>query len=252
MKKFLACVAFLVASAWSNPSVLGTQLQFEDGYLSIDTTKSCNVDTTYINCSLEKGLAYYSTLDTGYAVFFEPSAAKIQIFKYPSSEENLFAKNILDQVLRYEFLKWVEWGIVKMPKDSALHLMDWILGADGSEIGGLSIGYKKVCDVDPSQCRAVRVWGGGASAKIPEENIARLPKKKVLQNAESVNPGTTSLPQDSRLSPQSMGKIPPGTGFKAFDMNGIYLYRGSWLGVSKFQGRAVILKFENGRTAVFR
>ena len=250
MKFVFACILFLAVLAWSNPSILSTQLRFENGYLNIDTTKSCNVDTTYINCSLEKGLAYYSSLDTGYAVFFEPSIAKIQIFKYPPAQENLFATNKLDQVLRYEFLKWVEWGIVKMPKDSALHLMDWMLGSDGVDIGGLSIVYKRVCDVDPSQCRGERVWGG--SEGIPEEYVNRLPQKKVLLSAESENPGTTSLKREFSKAIQGVGTISPGIGFKAFDMNGIYLYQGTWQGKFKSHGRAVILKFENGKTAVFR
>ncbi len=246
MKQLLACVAFLAASAWSNPSILGTQLQFEDGYLNIDATKSCNVDTTFINCSLEKGLSYYSSLDTGYAVFFEPSIAKIQIFKYPLTEDNLFAKNKLDQVLRYEFLKWVEWGIVKMPKDSALHLMDWLLGTEGASIAGLSIVYKKVCDVDPSQCRAERVWGGSES--IPEEYVKRLPQKKVLLSAESENPGTTFF----RTKKQAMTQRLFGSDYKAFDLNGIYLYRGVWQGESRPHNRAVILKFDNGKTLISR
>ena len=250
MKFVFACILFLAVSAWSNPSILSTQLRFENGYLNIDTTKSCNVDTTYINCSLEKGLAYYSSLDTGYAVFFEPSIAKIQIFKYPPAQENLFATNKLDQVLRYEFLKWVEWGIVKMPKDSALHLMDWMLGSDGVDIGGLSIVYKRVCDVDPSQCRGERAWGG--SEGIPEEYVNRLPQKKVLLSAESENPGTTSLPHKSSKGIRDVGIVPQGTGYKAFDVNGVYLYRGMWQGVIESLNGAVILKFDNGKIAVVR
>lgn len=90
--------------------------------------------------------------------------------------------------------------------------------------------------------------GGGLS----DEEANRLPQKKVLLNAESENPGRTSLKRESRMSAQSVGKIPQGTGYKVFDMNGIYLYRGTWQGEFKSHGRAVILKFDNGRTAVFR
>ena len=54
------------------------------------------------------------------------------------------------------------------------------------------------------------------------------------------------------MSSQSVGKIPQGTGYKIFDMNGIYLYRGTWQGEFKSPSGAVILKFDNGRTALFR
>lgn len=72
VKSMMLCVLFAAVLAWSNILTLSGVLSFDKGYLNIDTTKTCNVDTTYINCSLEKGLAYYSTLDTGIAVFFQP------------------------------------------------------------------------------------------------------------------------------------------------------------------------------------
>ena len=90
--------------------------------------------------------------------------------------------------------------------------------------------------------------GGG----ISDEEAARLPQKKVLLSAESENPGTTSLKREFSKAIQGVGTISPGIGFKAFDMNGIYLYQGTWQGKFKSHGRAVILKFENGKTAVFR
>ena len=51
MKAVLACVVFLVVSAWSSVNLIWTEFQFEKGYLEVDTAKICNVDTTYINCS---------------------------------------------------------------------------------------------------------------------------------------------------------------------------------------------------------
>lgn len=71
MKLLLACIVFLAASAWSSVNFIWTEFQFEKGYLEVDTAKICNVDTTYINCTQDKGLAYYSTLDTGYAAAFQ-------------------------------------------------------------------------------------------------------------------------------------------------------------------------------------
>ena len=75
MRTALFCSLFFVALAWSNIFTVSGSLAFERGYLNIDTTKTCNVDTTYINCSMEDGLAYYSTLDTAFAVFFQPRYA---------------------------------------------------------------------------------------------------------------------------------------------------------------------------------
>ncbi len=254
MKPILLCIVFLAASAWSASNLVWTQFQFEKGYLDIDTTKICNVDSSNVNCSLEKGLAYYSTLDTGYAVLFEPSVVKIQIFKYPSTQgEFLGGNNKLDQVLRYEFVKWVEWGIIKMTKDSAQHLIEKILGPGQVEIGGISFTYKKVCDEDPSQCRAERVWGGGASAEVPDEDIARLPQKKFQIDMSGSQADTNEKPLGIQKNFAPIPRIvPPGTGYKAFDMNGVYLYRGAWNGSFTVHGNPVILKFDNGRTAVFR
>ena len=247
MKLLLACVTFLAAFAWSNIFSIDAGISFEKGYLDIDTTKTCNVDTSYINCSLEKGLAYYSTLDTAVAVFFMPRIAKASVYALQSNPNT----RSLTEILRYEFIKWVEWGIIVMTKDSAQRLLDRIL-PDSLQMNNRHILHKKVCDTDPSQCPNWGPYGGGLGGGISDEEAARLPQKKVLLSAESENPGTTSLPHKSRMGIQGLGSIPQGTNFKAFDMNGIYLYQGTWQGKFKSHGRAVILKFENGKTAVFR
>ena len=247
MKLISMCVLLLAVFAWSNIFSIDAGISFEKGYLDIDTTKTCNVDTSYINCSLEDGLAYYSTLDTAVAVFFQPRFAA----GYVSVQNAIPNKRSLTEVLRYEFLKWVEWGIIVMTKDSAQHLLDRLLPESESMVNR-NIFHKKVCDTDPSQCPNWGPYGGGSSSGISDEDANRLPQKKVLLSAESENPGTTSLPHKSSKKIQCVGNVPPGTGYKAFDMNGIYLYRGYWQGLSKLQGRAVILKFENGKTAVFR
>ena len=250
MKFLFICIALFAVSAWSNVNLVWTNFQFERDYLEIDSSKICNVDTTYINCSLDKGLVYYSTLDTSYIVIFNPLITRVELYKILSKEEMPFSEDKLAKVLHYEFLKWVEWGIIKMPKDSAQRLMDRIM-PESRNLSGTSIVHKKVCDEDLSLCRGTVLWGGGSEG-IPEEYVNRLPQKKVLLNAESENPGRTSLKRDSRMSSQSVGKIPLGTSFNAFDMNGIYLYQGSWQGGFKSHGRAVILKFDNGKTVVFR
>ena len=247
MKFVFACFLFFAVSAWSNIFSIDAGVSFEKGYLDIDTTKTCNVDTSYINCSLDYGLAYYSTLDTAVAVFFTPRIAKASVYALQSNPNT----RSLTEILRYEFIKWVEWGIIVMTKDSAQRLLDRIL-PDSLQMNNRHILHKKVCDTDPSQCPNWGPYGGGLGGGISDEEANRLPQKKVLLNAKSENPGRTSLKRESRMSSQSVGKIPQGTGYKIFDMNGIYLYRGTWQGEFKSHGRAVILKFDNGRTAVFR
>ena len=256
MKLLLACVVFLAASAWSDVNLIWTEFQFEKGYMEVDTAKICNVDTTYINCTQDKGLAYYSTLDTGYAVLFNPLITKAQIFKYLNEDEQREAaagRGVkITAVLRYEFMKWQEWGIIKMTKDSAQRLLDRIL-PESRDIQGRKIVHKKFCDEEsPSACQGEILWGGSGSPGLTEEDVSRLPQKKVLLNAESENPGTTSLPRESSKAIQGVGNVSLGTGYKAFDMNGIYLYRGVWNGCITALGKPVILKFDNGRIAVFR
>ena len=55
MKFLFICIALFAVSAWSNVNLVWTNFQFERDYLEIDSSKICNVDTTYINCSLDKG-----------------------------------------------------------------------------------------------------------------------------------------------------------------------------------------------------
>ena len=256
MKPILMCIVFLAASAWSSVNLIWTEFQFEKGYLEVDTAKICNVDTTYINCSQDRGLAYYSTMDTTFAVLFNPLITRVQLFKSLNVDEQRQAAAGYDfkmtAVLRYEFMKWQEWGIIKMTKDSAQRLLDRIL-PEARDVQGRKIIHKKVCDEEMiSACQGEILWGGSGSPDFSEDDVARLPQKKVLLNAESKDPGTTSLPHKFGKDIQGVGNVPPGTIYKAFDMNGIYLYRGTWNGSFTAQGKPVILKFDNGRTAVFR
>ena len=198
MKPILLCIVFLAASAWSSVNLIWTEFQFEKGYLEVDTAKICYVDTTYINCSQDRGLAYYSTMDTTFAVLFNPLITRVQLFKSLNVDEQRQAAAGYDfkmtAVLRYEFMKWQEWGIIKMTKDSAQRLLDRIL-PEARDVQGRKIIHKKVCDEEMiSACQGEILWGGSGSPDFSEDDVARLPQKKVLLNAESVNPGTTSLP----------------------------------------------------------
>ena len=263
MKLLLACVVFLAASAWSNIFSIDAGISFEKGYLDIDTTKTCNVDTSYINCSLEKGLAYYSTLDTAVAVFFMPRIAKASVYALQSNPNT----RSLTEILRYEFIKWVEWGIIVMTKDSAQRLLDRIL-PDSLQMNNRHILHKKVCDTDPSQCPNWGPYGGGLGGGISDEEAARLPQKKVL--AESSEPaqadtsasvgGSSETAADTSEKPLRIFEpatfmapsVVPGMRYRVFDLNGVYLYDGTWQGSFKAQGKPVLVRFENGQTAVFR
>ena len=129
MKLISICILLFTVSSWSVFGVKWASLQFENGYLNIDTTKTCNVDTSYVNCSLEKGHAYYSTLDTDYAVFSNPRIAEIQVYGWiPDSLATSFVfRHDIKEVLRFEFMKWQEWGILKMTKDSAQNLINRVV-----------------------------------------------------------------------------------------------------------------------------
>ena len=241
MKLLLACVVFLAASAWSNIFSIDAGISFEKGYLDIDTTKTCNVDTSYINCSLEKGLAYYSTLDTAVAVFFMPRIAQASVYALQTAPNT----RSLTEILRYEFIKWVEWGIIVMTKDSAQRLLDRVL-PDTLQMNNYHISHKKVCDTDPSQCPNWGPYGGGLSSGLSDEDAARLPQKKILAD-------TSEKPlRISESAEFLVESVMPGMRYRVFDLNGVYLYDGTWQGTFKAQGKPVIVRFENGLTAIFR
>ena len=241
MKFIFACFLFLAVSAWSNIFSIDAGVSFEKGYLEIDTTKTCNVDTSYINCSLEKGLAYYSTLDTAVAVFFMPRIAKASVYALQSNPNT----RSLTEILRYEFIKWVEWGIIVMTKDSAQRLLDRIL-PDSLQMNNRHILHKKVCDTDPSQCPNWGPYGGGLSSGLSDEDAARLPQKKIL--ADTSEKPLRIFEPVTFMAPS----VVPGMRYRVFDLNGVYLYDGTWQGSFKAQGKPVLVRFENGQTAVFR
>ena len=202
MRPILMCIVFLAVSAWSSVNLIWTEFQFEKGYLEVDTAKICNVDTTYINCSQDRGLAYYSTMDTTFAVLFNPLITRVQLFKSLNVDEQRQAAAGYDfkmtAVLRYEFMKWQEWGIIKMTKDSAQRLLDRIL-PESRNVQGRKIIHKKVCDEEMiSACQGEILWGGSGS-----------PEKRFLQNRRNLPRQTRRLRrgilrEQSRILPRSL------------------------------------------------
>ena len=272
MRPILMSIVFLAVSAWSSVNLIWTEFQFEKGYLEVDTAKICNVDTTYINCSQDRGLAYYSTMDTTFAVLFNPLITRVQLFKSLNVDEQRQAAAGYDfkmtAVLRYEFMKWQEWGIIKITKDSAQRLLDRIL-PESRDVQGRKIIHKKVCDEEMlSACQGEILWGGSGSPSFSEEDIARLPQKKILvESSEPAQADTSASEGDSsgtaadtsekplRISESAeflVESVMPGMRYRVFDLNGVYLYDGTWQGSFKAQGKPVLVRFENGQTAVFR
>ena len=285
MRPILMCIVFLAASAWSSVNLIWTEFQFEKGYLEVDTAKICNVDTTYINCSQDRGLAYYSTMDTTFAVLFNPLITRVQLFKSLNVDEQRQAAAGYDfkmtAVLRYEFMKWQEWGIIKITKDSAQRLLDRIL-PETRDVQGRKIIHKKVCDEEMlSACQGEILWGGSGSPSFSEEDIARLPQKKFLAESSTPVPADTSAktpvgeqPTDSVVAQpnDSVGVTTPdstdkplfisrgapvggsllGLRYSEFDVNGVFIRSGIWQSSLKATGSTRVVRFENGKTAIFR
>ena len=285
MRPILMSIVFLAASAWSSVNLIWTEFQFEKGYLEVDSAKICNVDTTYINCSQDRGLAYYSTMDTTFAVLFNPLITRVQLFKSLNVDEQRQAAAGYDfkmtAVLRYEFMKWQEWGIIKITKDSAQRLLDRIL-PETRDVQGRKIIHKKVCDEEMlSACQGEILWGGSGSPSFSEEDIARLPQKKFLAESSTPVPADTSAktpvgeqPTDSVVAQpnDSVGVTTPdstdkplfisrgapvggsllGLRYSEFDVNGVFIRSGIWQGSLKATGSTRVVRFENGLTAVFR
>ena len=273
MRLISMCILLLVASAWSVFGTRWASLQFENGYLSIDTTKTCNVDTSYVNCSLENGLVYYSTLDTDYAVFSNPRIAEIRVYGWIPNDSlavSFVFRHTIKEVLRYEFMKWQEWGILNMTKDSAQNLIDRVV--DENFVEGCRMHHATRCEQDRSPCMCSPA-GGGAGGGISEEDMARLPQKKVLADTSAKTP-VGEQPTDSVVAQpnDSVGVTTPdstdkplfisrgapvggsllGLRYSEFNVYGVFIRSGIWQGSLKATGSTRVVRFENGKTAIFR
>ena len=277
MRLILISVALFVASAWSAVGVWWANLQFEKGYLNIDSSKVLAVDTLYVNYAPEQGLAYYSTLDTNCAVFSEPHVPKIRIYCM-SLPDSLYY--VMARVMRYEFMNWQSWGVLNMSKDSAQTLIEKIISGD-ARIINTDIVFKKKCEDNPLTCYFQSGAGGGASGGIPEEDFARLPQKKILAESSVLVQADTSAkdpvgeqPKDSAgvqqgdsanvTTPDStekplfvsrgapVGGSLLGLRYSEFDVNGVFIRSGIWQGSLKATGSTRVVRFENGKTAIFR
>ena len=248
MKQVFAFVIFLAVSAWSAVGDQWTELVFQEGFLDIDSTVSPNVDTVYVSIWHNKvdAYAYYSTLDTNYMVFSDPRSASIRVyctvpadsvftsFKFPHS---------LTEVLRYEFMKWHEWGFLGITKDSAQRLIDLVV-SDSLDVRFYRIFYGEECLDDPASCRSrTSVNGGGGTV---QDNFNLLPQKKIFADT-SEKPLRIFEPANFMSE-----SVIPGMRYRVFDVNGVFIRSGIWQGSLKTDGSTRIVRFENGKTVILR
>ena len=76
-------------------------------------------------------------------------------------------------------------------------------------------------------------------------------KKRFLQNRR-LRWGILRPLRISESAEFLVESVMPGMRYRVFDLNGVYLYDGTWQGSFKAQGKPVLVRFENGQTAVFR
>lgn len=256
MKNLLLSVLLAVAAIWANPSAKWSAFNFEEGFFGVDTSKYCLIDTTYINCMDGIGLAYYSTLDTNFAVFFY---AKSKILVKGTQDAVSFTyQHSAIQVFRYEFMKWQEWGVLDISKDSAQFLIDTFVPDSANAEGTYWIRHE--CLSDMSLC-GVQVEWGGSSANLSRDEAELLPQQKKQDDVDLIDTGsqdssadTLEVPllfQDAFSNGVAKGAL-RGCGYRIFDMNGVLLGRGVWNGSIRHLNGHVILKFDNGFTSILR
>ena len=119
------------------------------------------------------------------------------------------------------------------------------------------------------------------SSGLSDEEAARLPQKKILAESSTPVPADTSAktpvgeqPTDSVVAQpnDSVGVTTPdstdkplffsrgapvggsllGLRYSEFDVNGVFIRSGIWQGSLKATGSTRVVRFENGKTAIFR
>lgn len=210
MNKLLFCILLIAMVAWANPSAKWSAFNFDNSFFEVDTSKYCSIDTVLINCMNGSGLAYYSSLDTNFAVFFY--AKSKALIKGTQDAVSFSYQHNAIQVFRYEFMKWQEWGVLKISKDSAQFLIDTFAPATANAEGTYWI--KHECLNDISLCDVQVEWGSLTDGSLSSEEAALLPPNKRLLEQESENPGApTSAPSVADSGSQASA-IPESAGAK--------------------------------------
>ena len=238
MKKYIILVMFftitLFADEIEKPESnirVGTDLKFDKGYISLDFGESCSksfincIDSIYIwdSTTIFTGIAYYSTLDTNYAVFVNFEENEIIMHRISCRSQSVNDLPVKD-ILRNEFLKLQEWGVVQLTKDSAEHLIDRMIAnmtSDSYDIVGVFYTHGFICDTQ-WDCGGLPVDGGAIMIDnwwtlLPDDKPTSISQTPVANrfNIFRINRGTFFIEGLNKSSP-----------YKIFDVNGILLKQG--------------------------
>lgn len=241
MNKVLMTIVFLttmlLSAEFDNPQSnfrQGTQLEFEPNYLAFNFGKTCSLN--YINCVTDEfgplyGFAYYSTLDTNFAVFVNIYASRITIFNIHTGSFFEERDITLSQILKQEFINLQEWGVVNISKDSASSLIDRMVynmlecKVDMEDIynaNDMISEYTYIALCDTFECCAEPTDGGTAMIEnwwtlLPDDKPTSISQTPVANrfNIFRINRGTFFIEGLNKSSP-----------YKVFDVNGILLKQG--------------------------
>ena len=210
---------------------VGTDLKFDKGYISLDFGESCSksfincIDSIYIwdSTTIFTGIAYYSTLDTNYAVFVNFEENEIIMHRISCRSQSVNDLPVKD-ILRNEFLKLQEWGVAQLTKDSAEHLIDRMIAnmtSDSYDIVGVFYTHGIICDT-LWDCVGSPVDGG---AIMIDNWWTLLPDEKPTSVSKTPIKNRFRL---SRMNHETffVEGINEATPYKVFDVNGILLKQG--------------------------
>ncbi len=241
MKKVLLLIAFLsimlFSAEFDNPQSnfrQGTQLEFGLNYIAFNFGKTCSLN--YINCVTDEygplyGFAYYSTLDTNFAVFVNVYASRITIFNIHTGSFFEERDITLSQILKQEFINLQEWGVVNISKDSASSLIDRMVYnmleckvdmADIYNANDMVSVYTHIASCDTFECCAEPTDGGTA---MIENWWTLLPDEKPTSISKTRNKNRFRLSRMNRKTFFVEG-FDEASPYKIFDVNGILLKQG--------------------------
>ncbi|SHK93746.1 hypothetical protein [Fibrobacter sp. UWH4] len=241
MNKVLMTIVFLttmlLSAEFDNPQSnfrQGTQLEFGLNYIAFNFGKTCSLN--YINCVTDEygplyGFAYYSTLDTNFAVFVNVYASRITIFNIHTGSFFEERDITLSQILKQEFINLQEWGVVNISKDSASSLIDRMVYnmleckvdmADIYNANDMVSVYTHIASCDTFECCAEPTDGGTA---MIENWWTLLPDEKPTSISKTPIKNRFRLSRISRemFIVDGLNETVP---YKLFDVNGILLKQG--------------------------
>ncbi len=236
-----------------------TAISFEEGFLPFDKSGICAEDSLaeVVHCSEDGNVAYYSTLDSDYAVFLRGLGFEIWGVQetYSFSDSSYQYKTTLADVVKHEFLKFQEWGIIDISADSAATLIDKMRKIMGG-FNGIRYDYGRACDTgdgvwgllaDSSYmlCQGFPIYGGSS---IPSELLELLPELATARALWTKSPGVWGFRRISSGTFLVTG-AKSGMAYKLFSVNGVLLKSGRLESGGKIQTPTVpaVLKVDGGK-----